>query len=38
MVIGIARTLTGIATAKATMKARSMRATDFAMAGKVTPT
>jgi hypothetical protein len=35
--IGMARRLTGIATAKATMRARSIRATDFAMTGKVTP-
>src|SRR6185437_5742658 len=32
----MARTLTGTVTAKATMRARSMRATDFAMRGKVT--
>src|SRR5574337_1820418 len=37
MAIGIARTLAGIATARATMRTRSARATDFAMTGKVAP-
>jgi len=37
MAIGMARTLTGIATARATMRARSVRAINFAMPGKVTP-
>lgn len=36
MAIGIARTLAGIAAARAMTRAISMRATDFAMAGKVT--
>lgn len=35
--MGIARTPTGIVTARATMRTRSARATDFAMTGKVTP-
>jgi len=38
MAIGIARTFAGIATARATMKAKIMRTTDFAIAREVTPT
>ena len=37
MAIGIARTLTGIAIARATMNIRSAWATDFPMGAKVTP-
>jgi hypothetical protein len=34
MLIGMARTLTGIATARAKIRARSVRATESAMTGR----